>query len=363
MAKKQTKSANGFLTAMVVLLVLACVAVGVLGYYSEGFQNWEKFQKAETSEEVKTDDSLGFDIQNSANVILTMGVATTAGDEKTISKTLTATVLPEDAPDKSVDWSVEWVIPVSEDAIVTDYVTVTPESDGSNVATVTCHKGFEGGTIHVVCTTRVGGFQAYCRVNYEGAPEKFEVVYQGENIRGQELEVQSGKDYSLQLQLSNTLESVGSKYGEYEITDIRMHGRFNARKDYIVNGSVQKSEEFVIDLANPTFKIYGSGGSEDGETITISASEFATISLSGETISIHGIKNEHSYTFPSVYPRTGTRVVFVSEFTDPRGGGTPDDCRIILEVKEKVSGLTALVFIDVISTVTSITVDNCEIIF
>lgn len=47
--------------------------------------------------------------------------------------TLTATVTPEDTADKAVDWSVGFVDPTSTWAVgkrATDYVTITPETDG-----------------------------------------------------------------------------------------------------------------------------------------------------------------------------------------------------------------------------------------
>lgn len=369
---KQTKKQNGaatvFMTVVVIFLVLACVGVAVVGYYSKGFQNWEKFGITENAPSdsdaaVSPGEIMQTAFENSENVRLMASPAFSSADGATVSKTLTATVLPEDAPDKSVDWSVMWVVPISEDAVVTDYVTVTPQSDGSNVATVTCHQEFEGGVIHVVCTTRVGGFEAICRVSYDGVPEVLRMMYEGENTTMEELEVLAGQSYSVELQLSNTLGAVGSKYGDYEIVSFRMQGRFNARKEYIVNGTVQKSEDFVINLEDPSFTLYGDGGIGTGATVTISPSEFASVTLEGNTIQIQAHYNEQSYSYPSVYPRTGTRVRFVGEYYDPRGGGVPEDCRLVLSVREKVSGLTAMMYIDVISTVTSVSVDSSEITF
>ena len=70
--------------------------------------------------------------------------------------TLTATVLPENATDKTVDWAVAFVNPSSEWAsgkTVTDYVTVTPSSDGAATATVQCMEDF-GAQIVVTATSR-----------------------------------------------------------------------------------------------------------------------------------------------------------------------------------------------------------------
>ena len=59
--------------------------------------------------------------------------------------TVTADVYPACATNKSVDWIVYFVDPESEWAtgkVVTDYVTVTPTSDGSRQAVITCLASF-----------------------------------------------------------------------------------------------------------------------------------------------------------------------------------------------------------------------------
>lgn len=83
---------------------------------------------------------------------------------------LTATV-DKYADNKLVDWTVEFVNPSSEWAIgktVTDYVTVTPISDGALTATVTVLKDF-GEQIKVVCSARdttLGTISAECLFDY-----------------------------------------------------------------------------------------------------------------------------------------------------------------------------------------------------
>ena len=93
-----------------------------------------------------------------------------------LSVVLTATVLPETAENKLVDWQVVWGENATRaDELVTDYVEVVPESDGSNIATVTCKKSFMGDTIYVIVTTRDGGYSATCTVSYVGKPYSMEV--------------------------------------------------------------------------------------------------------------------------------------------------------------------------------------------
>ena len=69
---------------------------------------------------------------------------------------LTATITPANATNQEVDWAVAWVNPSSSWAsgkTVTDYVTVTPTSDGALTANVECLQAF-GEQVKVTCTSR-----------------------------------------------------------------------------------------------------------------------------------------------------------------------------------------------------------------
>lgn len=67
------------------------------------------------------------------------------GESKSNSATIQANIKPDNATNKNVSWSVAFVNPQSAWATgknVSDYVTVTPQSAGSNIATVECLKPF-----------------------------------------------------------------------------------------------------------------------------------------------------------------------------------------------------------------------------
>lgn len=85
--------------------------------------------------------------------------------------TLEATITPADAYDTYVTWSVVWGEGASRSGEnVTDYVTVTPESEGSLIATVECLRPFYGDTIIVTVATRDGGYTANCECTYTIIP-------------------------------------------------------------------------------------------------------------------------------------------------------------------------------------------------
>lgn len=84
--------------------------------------------------------------------------------------TLTATVGPDDAVNKVVDWSVTWENGESSWANgkeVTDYVTVTPTTDGAMTATATCMQAF-GEKVIITAQVRDGSddLKATCVANY-----------------------------------------------------------------------------------------------------------------------------------------------------------------------------------------------------
>lgn len=95
---------------------------------------------------------------------------------------LTATIVPENATDKTVDWTIAWAVPPQHSGgtigdedpgsvwamgkTVTDYVTVTPTSDGALTANVECLKDF-GAQVKVTVTSRDNSeVSANCLVDY-----------------------------------------------------------------------------------------------------------------------------------------------------------------------------------------------------
>ena len=85
--------------------------------------------------------------------------------------TLQATITPSDAYDQYVTWSVAWGADASRASEpATNYVKVTPESEGSLIATIECVKPFYGDTIIVTVTTRDGGYTANCECTYKVLP-------------------------------------------------------------------------------------------------------------------------------------------------------------------------------------------------
>ncbi len=83
--------------------------------------------------------------------------------------TLTATITPANADDKTVDWSVAWKDGNSTWAkgkTVTNYVTVTPTSDGALTASVSCLAAFGEQVIVTVVPRANTDISATCTLDY-----------------------------------------------------------------------------------------------------------------------------------------------------------------------------------------------------
>ena len=150
-------------TAIAIVLAFVAIAAAFVGIFSDGFTNWDKFKPEEEQTETAglggmvVGESVGSGVK-----LMSTTISTADYDDYGISpmaesaQMLTATITPSSATNKEVDWSVKWKNPSSSWASgksVTNYVTVTPTSDGALTANVECKQAF-GEPVQVVCTSR-----------------------------------------------------------------------------------------------------------------------------------------------------------------------------------------------------------------
>lgn len=275
--------------------------------------------------------------------------------EQSVDVRIQAYVTPDDAANKEVDFSVAWGnAPTHGSEPVTNYLTVTPGSDGSTMATVSCKKAFGDDTIVITVTTRDGGFTATCTVTFEGTPNSLKFVYDDREYSStEEITVQANAEYSVKLQLVGEFGEAGEKFGDFEVVSVTMQGKFNAKRRGINNGATLYEDTIVIDLEDPYYYAYDITSGGNGSKVTFTASQFMECSIEGDTLKINALRSETSFSYPSMPPRTGTRVTYESPYYDPRGGGEPSDCRMCVLVKDKVSGVEGLIYIDIEGTAVS----------
>ena len=133
---------------------------------------------------------------------------------QTVSKKIQAIIEPSTAKNPSVDWSVEWG--EKQNGIVTDYLTVTPDSDGSLSATVTCKQPFTG-EIVVVCVTRQGKYVATCTVTYAGQPTDITLTGNTQETDGA-YRFGIGNTYEYAVEMSNPFGAVGEKFNNVMVS-------------------------------------------------------------------------------------------------------------------------------------------------
>lgn len=169
------------LSLFLALVLIAGAIVGVV-FWQKGniiFKPVEQTEQEQPDDgQDETADSGGAVISGSTESgisLMSAKIMTADYDEYGISPMaetayqLTATIQPADATDKTVDWSVSFVNPSSAWAsgkTVTDYVTVTPTSDGALTANVENLQAF-GEQIKVTVTSRDNAeATAECVIDY-----------------------------------------------------------------------------------------------------------------------------------------------------------------------------------------------------
>lgn len=177
----------------IVVLLLIAVVAGI-GWMTFGFREWDpevwkgefdKIGQSEKSEEQPVVDGDGNELDpdgvNPLPTSMTFSSALNLAGEAT-SVTVKATIEPSTVQEsfKALDWSVAWNNASSDWAsgkTVTDYVTVTPTSDGAATATVACKQAF-GEQIVLTCSSRFfTEIKATATIDYRAKTQGFKVTY------------------------------------------------------------------------------------------------------------------------------------------------------------------------------------------
>lgn len=136
---------------------------------------------------------------------------------QTVDVKIKAIISPYNAANQLVDYAIAWgVAPTHGSEPVTDYVTVTPDTDGSLTATVSCKQPFGTDKIIITVTTRDGGFTAQCTVSFIGAASEMSVTSSTitpikDDKRGTYYQLGTNRTYTFDVNLDNAFHEVGSK--------------------------------------------------------------------------------------------------------------------------------------------------------
>lgn len=320
--------------ALITVLLVGMVASLILSV------NHGKEQPPEERQEETLSNDFAAEVVNTEHIRLAIEFGNDLCGDNSVSKTLTATVLPATATNKFVDWSAEWGDEgKAED--VSQYLTVTPSSNGSTTATVTCKKAFTG-NILVTATTRENGYQASCIVTFLGMPTDIAVSTTVAKD-GDAYNVGIGIASVFDISLTNPFGSVGSQFNN-------------------VSCSVSGVGSIVVGY----MEHYNQSGNDkwyDGQdkTITLDSIKDAliTASYANGKLTVNSVKSIESYYASSERLDSGRTRAYHDKFRS-----FVDDCYFKVTINENTSGLTKVInirFDDAV--VTGVNISNAEMSF
>ena len=294
----------------------------------------------------------------------------TVTSEQSVDVRIEAYVYPESAANKEVDFSVTWGNASTHGSEeVTNYLTVTPDSDGSTTATVSCKKAFGDDTIIITVTTREGGYTATCTVTFTGIASGIEITSstatkKSTSARGEYYELGTSKTYTFDIGLTNAFDDAA---GNLSVTEIGGEGNM-----YFGNGSY--NDGGYINFTDMVQKSIGEFADEFITSATISGNALTV--KTGSKI----LENYYSSYGPDEYFITDIYYDrYVVEMNDDWSIKDSSDtfrnqnaksnaqnigsCYFYVTVKDSISGLTETVRLWLVSSVSGVSLSQTELEF
>ena len=313
---------------------------------------------------------MSFNAQTFAQVSEPSGSATVTSDES-VDVRIQAYVTPDDAVNKEVDFSVAWGnAPTHGSEDVTDYLTVTPDSDGSTMATVSCKKSFGDDTIIITVTTREGGYTATCTVTFTGIASGIEITSstatkKSTSARGEYYELGTGKTYTFDIGLTNAF---GDVTGDLSVTGIGGSGSLYFGEMRIEGGAFTRftnmQKKDISSLAN---KFITSATISDGKlVVTTSKTLITNYYSSHESDTLSGVD---FYYDRYVYQDDGSGLVSGVQTSDnyeakaAENVAALESCYFTVTVKDNISGLSETVRLWLVSSVSGVSLSKAELEF
>ena len=295
---------------------------------------------------------------------------TTVTSPQSVDVRIEAYVYPESAANKAVDFSVAWGnAPTHGSEQVSNYLTVTPDSDGSTTATVSCKKSFGDDTIIITVTTREGGYTATCTVSFTGIASGIEITSstatkKSTSARGEYYELGTSKTYTFNIGLTNAFNDAA---GNLSVTEIGGEGNM-----YFGNGSYNDGG-----YINFTDMVQKSIGEFADDFIT-------SATISGNTLTVKTgskiLENYYSSYGPDEYFITDIYYDrYVVEMNDDWSIKDSSDtfrnqnaktnaqnigsCYFYVTIKDSISGLTETVRLWLVSSVNGVSLSQTELEF
>lgn len=241
MSKKQKNIGVKALCSVLIVLLLATIGIAIP---SKGFTDWSKFKKNpqveqpdKPGEQKPGGDDVVIEQIEASGILLSAAIA--SADESGVTQRFTATITPADATNQKVNWSVAFKNAGSEWANgknISDYVTVTPTSDGSLYADVTCKAAFGEQIILTVTSRDNAEAKATATVDYRKKVIACEIKLNGSDSDVVDFSL-AGTSYNI---TATPVMSVGTLGNEQSVS---ISGRRNAEWYNGVHPSLKLSQD------------------------------------------------------------------------------------------------------------------------
>ena len=314
-------------------------------------------EETETPDEETSVSPIEATISDNEHIRLAMSAAVTAADSEYVEQVLTATVSPSTAEEKGVDWKAEWA-DGSDSSDLSTYLTVTPESDGSNVCYVRAFAAFDKDII-ITVTTRDGGFTATCTVKFVGNPTEMNIDFSeltatyDDGWGVQIYQVKTSGACTLGVTFDNIFGQVNPDFVPNLEYDIEGIGTFVLTESH----NDTSSEDLTVNLCSE-ISYYNSSMGRD---MTFSVgSELMGVSVGDDevTLSPYGVVSSFTKKQYTNSNRTDFYRWTFSHYTD--NSKLP---YLQITVRETNTGVSETFNVRVVSGVTSVALDNALIVF
>lgn len=293
-------------------------------------------------------------------------LAAAQANGQTVDVKIQASVTPWDAANQQVDYSIAWgAAPTHGKEAVTDYVTVTQDSDGSLTATISCKKAFGGDKIIVTVTTRDGGFTANCTVSFVGVASTISITNSSLNPisdtnRGSYYQLGTNKTYNFTANLGNIFNTIGSKnltvtlggVGELYFGDEFVDG--SSGMGSFSNMAKRKMSDIVSKFIT--------SATISGTTLTVKTGTVVVENYYDEMVNdteyFTGTTYKGRYVFEDEYGLTGGKDF---ETNSKANIAALPSCYFTITVKDTVSGLSETVKVWLVTSVKSVSLNKSTV--
>ena len=341
-------------------LAILLAVVTVLSTFALASCNPNGLGKDTDTEPTKISHGLSLETNSSPFIKLSATTGTRATTNGNVLEyVLTATVLPETAENKDVTWSVNWE-DTSREEIVSSYVMAVTETNGSNVATVTCYRPFTGNIV-ITVTTVEGGFTASCVVKYVGLPSAMEVdlseavIVTDTDWNEDIVEIGQTTTYH-DIDLSNIFGAPGADFTpEYDVELVTHGGILVDLSTYAADGSLIGTEQIELPIhIRDAMDTSGYCVAYVRDTVMIN---YMYVGIKDGQLFIAGQKYPEAMSWKKTNDDgTTTQGVFAG-FAD---GKEP---YVTATLTEKTTGITYTFNVRTVGSVSNVILDSNEIIF